>query len=121
MHDCAKLVVVIRRDLHLGRDTLVIQACHAGLGALEDITPLELEEWERNEYQTVVLLCTGEGELMRLEALASLLGVNCYLAKDEGGIAIALGLGPSTELRRVTGSLPLWYPQADSSSHVVVH
>jgi peptidyl-tRNA hydrolase len=121
MHDC-QLVVVVRRDLRLSEDKLVIRACHAGLGALEDVTPRELEEWHENMYATVVLASTGEGELMRLENLASFLGISCYLVRDGRGIATALGLGPSTELRRVTGSLPLWHPQrTDSSSQVVVH
>jgi len=121
MRDCS-LVVVLRGDLRLDLDTLVIHACHAGLGTLEDITGFELDAWQEHQYSTVVLECTGEDALVRMESLALGVGLSCFLVRDARRRAVALGLGPGMDLWRVTGRLQVWQRGDDASDDpVVVH
>jgi len=113
-----KQVIVIRKDLKLGKGKLAAHVAHASLAAYrkaEQKHPEVVEEWMAGGEKKVVVGVGSEGELLELFEKAKRRGVPCGLIRDAGltqiapGTLTALGLGPweDGELDALTGHLKL--------------
>jgi PTH2 family peptidyl-tRNA hydrolase len=118
-----KLVIVIRRDLKMGRGKEIAQGAHAAMGAYNDsmnrwgpIAGDMIEPWETNGRKKVCLKVASEGEIIRLSMLCEKDYIGHYLVRDAGRTEVqpmtptALGIGPDYEERidRITGDLDLY-------------
>lgn len=72
LEEC-KLVLVVRTDLKMDKGKIAAQCSHATLACYKTLlqgNPSLLRQWERSGQAKVVLKCTGEQELLDLEARA---------------------------------------------------
>ncbi|MDD5317667.1 MAG: peptidyl-tRNA hydrolase Pth2 [Candidatus ainarchaeum sp.] len=113
-----KQVLVLRKDLDLGKGKLAAHAAHASLAAYrkaEKSHPEEVEEWIAGGEKKVAVSAGSEAELLELFGKAKRLKMPCALIRDAGltqispGTATALGIGPFSEgeLDKLTGHLKL--------------
>jgi PTH2 family peptidyl-tRNA hydrolase len=113
-----KQVIVLRRDLKLGRGKAVVQAAHASVGAYERAVRSHrawVEAWEGEGQRKVAVHVETLDELVALFERAKRVPLPCFLVADAGltevppGTVTALGIGPAPSelVDRLTGSLPL--------------
>jgi PTH2 family peptidyl-tRNA hydrolase len=100
-----KQVILVRKDVAMGKGKVAAQVAHASLGAYrkaKKLEPKKVADWEREGGKKVVLRASLD-ELMEFRQWADGAGVASYLVKDAGhtqvepGTVTALGLGPDTE------------------------
>jgi PTH2 family peptidyl-tRNA hydrolase len=112
----AKMVMVVRSDLGMGKGKIAAQCCHACLGAYKRAANGDESFYmERYGNTKIVLKVDSEQQLIDLHAQAEAEGIPACLIRDAGrtqipeGSLTALGLGPSSEekLARLTGKLKL--------------
>ncbi len=118
-----KQVILVRRDLQMGRGKAAAQAAHASCEAVFRI--LEggserwrrwLEEWRREGQAKIVLRVESLEELTRLLAEAERRGLPTSLVRDAGRTQLepgtvtagAIGPAPAEEIDRITGHLKLY-------------
>ncbi len=113
-----KQVIIIRTDLGMSTGKLAAQACHACLGASEQVRtrhPKVWRSWMNQGGRKIVVGVRSEEELIQVAERAGKLGLPRYLVEDMGlteippGSVTALGIGPerSPKLDKVSGNLPL--------------
>jgi peptidyl-tRNA hydrolase len=128
-----KLVIAVRRDLHMTRGKEIAQACHAAVGVLLNESGYVYDERRselnhvRMDGQTLAWLEGGaakicvkvdsEAELYELERKAGEAGIRTCLIIDDGltmfhGVktptCIAVGPAESEKIDGITGGLPLY-------------
>ena len=118
-----KQVILVRRDLQMGRGKAAAQAAHASCEAVFRI--LEggserwrrwLEEWRREGQAKIVLRVESLDELTRLLAEAERRSLPTSLVRDAGRTQLepgtvtagAIGPAPAEEIDRITGHLKLY-------------
>jgi PTH2 family peptidyl-tRNA hydrolase len=113
-----KQVLVLRKDLRLGKGKLAAHAAHASLAAYrkaERSHPDEVGEWIASGEKKVAVSVDSEQEILELFDMAKRMKVPCALIRDAGltqispGTITALGIGPCEdgELDKLTGHLKL--------------
>ncbi|MGA1821602.1 MAG: peptidyl-tRNA hydrolase Pth2 [Thermoplasmatota archaeon] len=113
-----KLVIVTRKDLKLSPGKLAVQVAHASVNcALEARKKKDrwFKEWYREGQKKVVVKAGDREELFFLKEKAEALGITTSLVQDAGlteidpGTVTVLGIGPgpTPEIDKVTGDLPL--------------
>ena len=108
-----KMGIIFRRDLKMSTGKMVAQGCHAACAVLEDASPMELEQWQKNGQTKIVLQVADEQALKDIEYLAKFRGLNYYLVRDAGKTEVAAGsvtclaVGPG-KIDSVIGDLALW-------------
>lgn len=111
--DEIKQVIVVRRDLKMGKGKMAAQAAHAAVGSFEKADKKTSKEWELEGAKKVVLGVSNIEELMDIERKAKKLPH--FLVTDAGRTEFTeptitcLGIGPAdaAEIDRVTGHLKL--------------
>jgi len=110
-----KQVIVMRKDLKMGKGKMIAQAAHASLGSAYQSDDGLVEKWMEEGSKKIVLKVENERELKMLAGDAKKLKIPCFLVKDAGltqlksGTVTALGMGPAKEkdIDKVTGKLKL--------------
>ena len=113
-----KMVIVKRTDIQLSPGKLAVQVAHAAVNCALSCRKNN-SRWFKawyNEGQKKVVVKGGDlKDLYELKAIAEGLGLETSLVMDAGktevepGTVTCLGIGPgpSPEINKVTGSLPL--------------
>ncbi len=117
-----KQVIVVRRDLRLGKGKLAAQVAHASCEAVFSILERGsavwrewLDSWKRSGQEKVVLRVDTLNELLELYNKAKAAGLPISLVRDAGHTqvppgtitAIAIGPAPEHEIDKITGHLKL--------------
>lgn len=113
-----KQVIVIRRDLDMGRGKMVAQGAHASLSAFLKAWRSRRDwavEWLRSGQKKVVVRVDSLEELVEVYRRARALELPVAVVKDRGltqvppGTVTALGIGPAPAdlVDKVTGHLKL--------------
>lgn len=113
-----KMVILVRRDLDMGKGKIAAQVAHAAVECALYAYRKKREvfdPWYSEGQRKVVLKASDEGELLRYHAIARAQGLITALIKDAGhtqlppGTITCLGIGPDREERidEITGGLPL--------------
>ncbi|MCD6229308.1 MAG: peptidyl-tRNA hydrolase [Candidatus Diapherotrites archaeon] len=113
-----KQVVLMRTDLNMGRGKIAAQAGHAVVLAYKKALSLDksdVDTWESQGMQKVVLKVSGKEELFRYFQKAKDAGLPAAMVKDAGrtqipaGTHTCCGIGPADEekIDKVTGDLKL--------------
>ncbi len=110
-----KQVIVVRRDLKMGKGKMSAQVAHASVGALGRCERGAAEEWESMGAKKVVLWAGSLDELLELEKKAKREKLPHFLVTDAGRTEFTeptttcLGIGPAREgeIDRLTGHLKL--------------
>jgi len=92
--DTTKMVLVVRRDLKLGKGKLAAQCAHGACKAADIAraeTPDVHKKWNEGSYAKVCLRADSLDELKHLHDIAKGDGVPCFLVTDEGRTQIAKG------------------------------
>ncbi len=110
-----KQVIVVRKDLKMGKGKLAAQVAHASLSAFLISDEKKREEWLASGQKKIVLRAEDEGELINLYKKARNTGLKPVLIRDAGltqveeGTITALAVGPDAEekLNKIFKSLKL--------------
>jgi len=113
-----KLVIVVRKDLDIGKGKLCTQIAHAAVEAVLDQLEKDkdiVEKWREEGAKKVVVYVRNLAELMSIYNQSISLDLNTVLIKDAGltqldpGTITCIGIGPDIEekINKVTGSLKL--------------
>ena len=116
--DTTKMVLVVRKDLKLGKGKLAAQCAHGACKAADIArveTPHVYEKWDGGSYAKVCLRVDSLGELEHLHLTAVGVGLPCFLVSDEGrtqieaGTITMLAIGPAEkeDIDAVCGGLKL--------------
>jgi len=113
-----KLVIVVRKDLDIGKGKLCTQVAHAAVEAV--LNQLEknkdiVEKWREEGAKKIVVYVRNLDELMNIYNQSISLDLNTVLIKDAGltqlepGTITCIGIGPDIEekINKVTSSLKL--------------
>jgi peptidyl-tRNA hydrolase, PTH2 family len=112
----AKLAVVVRADLAMGRGKIAAQVAHAAVAAvLANLGTEDLAGWLRDGQPKVVLKVTSAGQLQEVIQQAKAAGLPVELVNDAGRTQVAAGtltccaIGPAEGQRidAITAGLPL--------------
>lgn len=115
-----KQVILLRKDLKLGKGKWCAQAAHASLiSALNSCfhyDPNKFYEWYHKEQTKIVLAVDSEKELIELYEKAIKLSLPCSIIKDAAHTQLkeptitAVGIGPvdDEEIDNLTGHLKLF-------------
>lgn len=112
----AKLVLVVRTDLDMGRGKIAAQVAHAAVAAaLSGLGQRRLLRWLEDGQPKVVLRAGSEEELAAVAAQAQAAALPVEVVRDAGrtqvpaGTMTCLAVGPddSEAIDAVTGSLSL--------------
>ncbi|MEN2999071.1 MAG: peptidyl-tRNA hydrolase Pth2 [Acidilobaceae archaeon] len=118
-----KQVIVLRKDIDMGRGKAAAQAAHASVEAvLKALRSSKrewgewLERWLEEGQEKVVLRAEGEGELLRVFEEANRAGLPASLVRDAGRTqlppgtltAVAIGPAPEEAVDKITGQLKLY-------------
>ncbi|MBI4021668.1 MAG: peptidyl-tRNA hydrolase [Candidatus Aenigmarchaeota archaeon] len=110
-----KQVILIRKDLKMGKGKIAAQSAHASLQAYKAASATARTAWEEEGSKKVVVAVASEAELIDHYRKARSQGLPCALIRDAGltqtapGTATAVGIGPcpDQEADRLTGKLKL--------------
>ena len=109
-----KQVIVIRKDLGMGKGKLAAQAAHASLAAYKKASPVIRELWEEDGSKKVVVGVKNKEELFLIfervkKNLPAALIKDAGLTQIKSGEVTALGIGPAKEeeIDNITGNLKL--------------
>jgi PTH2 family peptidyl-tRNA hydrolase len=113
-----KQVIVVRKDIEMGKGKLAVQVSHASLGAAEETRKRYAEWWRQwldDGQPKIVVKVNSEAELLELERGASMRGLPTALIRDSGrtqlepGTLTCLGIGPAPadNVDEFTGHLKL--------------
>ncbi|MFH0987521.1 MAG: peptidyl-tRNA hydrolase Pth2 [Patescibacteria group bacterium] len=108
-----KQVIVVRKDLKLGKGKLATQVAHASVLA-SDNSDFQ-KEWKKEGQKKVVVWCKNLDELLSLyqeslnNNLPTALVEDAGLTQVERGTKTSLGIGPAPEgeIDKITGKLKL--------------
>jgi len=113
-----KQVIVIRRDLKIGKGKMAAHVAHASLAAYRKAQRKDsdlVEEWMAGGEKKIVVYVASESEMLELFEKVKRRAIPCELIRDAGltqiepGTITALGIGPweDRELDELTGHLKL--------------
>jgi PTH2 family peptidyl-tRNA hydrolase len=113
-----KLVVVVRKDLDIGKGKLCVQVAHAAVECvLEQLNKNKeiVEKWREEGAKKIVVYVENLEKLMDIYNKAKNEGLNTVLIKDAGltqlepGTITCIGIGPDYEdkIDKITGTLKL--------------
>lgn len=110
-----KQVIIIRKDLKMGKGKLVAHCIHAAIGSLRASDENTVKLWEDEGAKKIVLKVNDLKELMSIKKKVNDAKIPHHLVKDAGltqlkpGTVTALGIGPYDEKKidKVTGKLKL--------------
>jgi len=113
-----KQVIVVRRDLDMGKGKIAVQVAHASVSAAEEARKKFTEWWEawlREGQCKVAVKVDSVDEILRLERRSKELRLPSALVSDRGltqlepGTITCLGIGPapSSLVDALTGNLDL--------------
>lgn len=110
-----KQVIILRKDIGMGRGKMVAHGAHAAIGAMGRSDDAIIEKWELEGSKKVVLKVNNLKELKDVENKLKKVKMNYFLVKDAGltqlksGTVTALGIGPvkEKEVDKITGKLKL--------------
>jgi len=109
-----KQVIIIRKDLGLGKGKIASQVAHASLLAYKKSSPQVQEAWEESGSKKVVVKVSNKKELLDIfmkakKSLPTALVKDAGLTQTRSGEATAVGIGPalSNEIDKITGKLKL--------------
>lgn len=129
LHEEIKMVLVVRKDLHMGAGKVAAQCAHAAVATFEklieheaqsNVTSLEWKSWFASWRATgcakVVLQCADEPAMLKLATKAKASGLPYHVIRDAGRTQIAagsktvlsVGPGPKSLVDGVTGELKLY-------------
>ena len=108
-----KQVIVVRKDLKLGKGKLAAQVAHASVSAAENSR--FKKEWLGEMQKKTVLKCSTLEELMQIYENAKKEGLPVALIRDAGltqipeGTVTCIGIGPAPaeQIDKITGKLKL--------------
>lgn len=114
-----KLVLVVRKDLNMGKGKAAAQCCHATADLIKKLifkNPEMLTKWEECGQPKVVVKADDEEMLFQLEKHARSVGLVTSIIRDAGRTQIAsgsrtvlgVGPGPVEIIDKVTGHLKLY-------------
>jgi len=114
-----KLVLVVRKDLAMGKGKAAAQCCHATADVIKKLifdNPEMLIQWEKCGQPKVVVKADDEQTLLSLHKDARKLGLVTSIISDAGRTQIApgsktvlgVGPGPVNLVDKVTGHLKLF-------------
>lgn len=114
-----KLILVVRKDLSMGKGKVAAQCSHAAVAAYKQLQrrdPDLLKQWEYYGQPKVVVKADDEESLLELWQKAKELGLPVSLIQDAGRTQIApgsrtvlgVGPGPGDLIDKVTGHLKLY-------------
>lgn len=111
-----KQVIILRKDLKMGKGKLIAQACHACLEAVKKVRKEILKKWEMEGSKKVVLKVENRRKLKKIYEKAIKMNLPCYLVRNKGktqlrkGTLTALAIGPAKEekIDKITGRLKLF-------------
>ena len=110
-----KQVIVVRKDLKLGKGKLAAHVAHASLGVLDNVDEKALLNWKITGAKKIVAKVKDLNELKEIEKKAKKEKLPTYLVKDAGltqvkaGTITCLAIGPVEEKKvdKVTRKLKL--------------
>jgi len=114
MKKLLKQVIVVRKDLEMGKGKLATEVAHASFGAARVADEKIVKKWE-GFAKKVVLKVESQKELKDIYKEAKKGKLPCFLVKDAGltqlksGTVTAVGIGPAEEKKidKITGKLKL--------------
>lgn len=134
MSNEVKQVIVVRKDLKMGKGKIAAQVAHASLGVVVNLlhdrakekkgegyyfggsVPKDMKTWLDGPFVKIVVACASEEELILLHENAKKSGLLTCLITDAGRTEFhniptkttcAIGPGPAQEINKLTGHLPL--------------
>lgn len=110
-----KQVIIIRKDIDIGKGKLITHAIHAAVGAMILVDKEIIKKWEDEGGKKVVLKVRDLKELLVMQKRIKDKKIPCFLVRDAGltqlkvGTITALGIGPDEERKidKITGKLKL--------------
>lgn len=114
-----KQVIVVRRDLNIGKGKAAAQVAHGAIAAMEETRkshPEMVRQWSQIGQMKVVLQVADLGALRQIKASCLKVGIPCVEINDAGrtqlppGTTTVLGIGPwwTREIDKITGDLKLY-------------
>lgn len=108
-----KQVILVRKDLKMGKGKLAAQVSHASTDAVLKSDKRKINDWKKKGMKKVVLKVSDEKELLEMKRLADKEKLVNALIKDAGrtqlepGTITCLGIGPDDEKKidKVSGKL----------------
>ena len=98
-----KQVIVVRKDLKMGRGKLAAQVAHASIEAYKKADPDDVAEWESEGMKKVVVCVNGIKEFMDLMEKVKESKLPYSMIRDAGktqlspGTVTTIGIGPAEE------------------------
>ena len=110
-----KQVILVRKDIDMGKGKLVAQSLHAAIGAMRKVDNETIVKWESEGSKKIVLKIKNIDEIKEIENKLKKAKMPYFLVKDAGhtqvkpGTVTALGIGPveETKVDKITGKLKL--------------
>lgn len=114
-----KQVIIIRNDLNMRKGKMIVQGCHASLGACRIDASKEhfddFETWVNTGQTKIAVSCSSETELKALYQQAKDAKLPCSLIKDAGRTefkeptytAVAIGPCKEEDVDKITRNLKL--------------
>jgi PTH2 family peptidyl-tRNA hydrolase len=110
-----KQVIVVRKDLEMGKGKIATHVAHGSLGSAENVDRKILEKWRDEGAKKIVLKVDNLKELNSLYKKVKAAKLPYCLVRDAGltqlktGTTTALGIGPvkEEEVDKITGKLKL--------------
>ena len=113
-----KQVIVVRRDLEMGKGKLAVQVAHAAVSSAEQARkykPQWFDSWMKDNQAKICVKVDNESQLRMLKGRVDNMGIPNSLIQDAGltqlepGTTTCLGIGPlpSDLADKYTGDLKL--------------
>lgn len=110
-----KQVIVIRKDIKMGKGKMIAHCIHAAIGAMQKADEDVVDAWNEEGGKKVVLKIKDLKSLNDVYKKAKAAEVSLFLVRDAGltqlkkGTATCVGIGPddSKKIDRITGKLKL--------------
>ncbi len=110
-----KQVIVIRKDIEMGKGKTIVHGIHAALGAVRLVDEKIIRAWETEGAKKIVVKVRDLKELSDVHKKVKEKKMPCFLVRDAGltqlkvGTITALGIGPVEEknIDKITGKLKL--------------
>lgn len=111
-----KQVLIVRKDLKMGKGKLISHACHASLDAALKADGKVLDEWRKEGAKKIVVKVNSLKEIQDLDKKVRKEKIVHALIRDAGltqlkkGTVTVLGIGPAKEkiVDKITGKLKLY-------------